>query len=112
MTETLPAKQDDAAFIKNKVVQVLIGLLRHEYPAHWPSFFADLIATMERGPIVVDMFLRVLHSLNEEVIVSTSDVAFANTVVRDWLALCVLLSECAEEYHASDVHSANRPNMV
>jgi len=39
-----------------------------EYPARWPSAFRDLIAAAERSAPSADFFLRVLVSLDEDVI--------------------------------------------
>jgi exportin-T len=51
-----------------QVVQLVLELLRVDYPSSWPSFFHDLVSTLGQGPGMVDMFARVLLQLDEEII--------------------------------------------
>jgi exportin-T len=39
-----------------------------EFPAAWPTFFHDLIGAAGQGPGLVDMFCRVLVSVDEDII--------------------------------------------
>jgi exportin-T len=39
-----------------------------EFPAAWPSFFHDLIGAAGQGAGLVDMFCRVLISIDEDII--------------------------------------------
>lgn len=41
---------------------------QYEYPAHWPTFFHDLIAATAQGDGVVDMFCRILLSVDEDIV--------------------------------------------
>ncbi|CAK9198433.1 unnamed protein product [Sphagnum troendelagicum] len=54
-------------FVKNKLAQLIVILIFIEYPIDWPSAFLDMIGSLSKGPVVVDMFIRVLNSLGEEV---------------------------------------------
>ncbi|GIL47531.1 hypothetical protein Vafri_4333, partial [Volvox africanus] len=55
-------------FLRNKVAQCLVAVLQYEYPGCWPTFFHDLIAAMAQGEGVVDMFCRVLLSVDEDIV--------------------------------------------
>ena len=46
-----------------QVVQIVVEVLRMDYPAGWPSFFHDLVATLGQGPAMVDIFDRVLFQV-------------------------------------------------
>jgi hypothetical protein len=39
-----------------------------EYPAAWPTFFHDLIATAQQGPALADMFGRIMAAVDEDII--------------------------------------------
>lgn len=55
-------------YLLNKLAQLCAAVVADDYPARWPSFFGDLIALLDCGPPAVDLFCRVLCSLDEEVI--------------------------------------------
>ncbi|GBG87187.1 hypothetical protein CBR_g44922 [Chara braunii] len=55
-------------FVRNKLAQIIAQFIFLEYPANWPSVFLDLISSLSRGPVVADMFCRVLITLDEELI--------------------------------------------
>lgn len=56
------------AFIKNKLAQVLVILIYSEYPLIWSSMFVDFLPHLSKGPVVIDMFCRVLNALDVELI--------------------------------------------
>ena len=59
------------AFIKNKLAQVCARLAGAEYPARWPSFFADLLQlAANAGDGGLDALVRVLDAVDDEVISS------------------------------------------
>lgn len=39
-----------------------------DYPSRWPSFFEDLLQTLNRGHRAVGMYLRVLLAVDQEVV--------------------------------------------
>eukprot|EP00747_Dinoflagellata_sp_TGD_P031985 gnl/TRDRNA2_/TRDRNA2_135663_c0_seq1.p1 gnl/TRDRNA2_/TRDRNA2_135663_c0~~gnl/TRDRNA2_/TRDRNA2_135663_c0_seq1.p1 ORF type:complete len:1053 (-),score=204.75 gnl/TRDRNA2_/TRDRNA2_135663_c0_seq1:92-3157(-) len=67
LRDVASAKQEDLV-VRNKIALVYVGLIRLDYPAGWPSAWTDLIALLERGPNMVDMFLRVLAVFDQEVV--------------------------------------------
>ena len=69
-TRTEPATAVPA-FIKNKLAQVCARLAGAEYPARWPSFFADLLQlAANAGDGGLDALVRVLDAVDDEVISS------------------------------------------
>jgi len=58
----------EKSFILNKVAQLFVHTCLVDYPRRWPTFFDDLISAMSLGPTVVDLSLRVLLSLDSEVV--------------------------------------------
>ncbi|XP_019053873.1 PREDICTED: exportin-T isoform X2 [Nelumbo nucifera] len=59
---------DGPAFIKNKFSQVLVTLIYFEYPLIWSSVFIDFLPHLSKGAPVIDMFCRVLNTLDDELI--------------------------------------------
>lgn len=55
-------------FVKNKLAQIIVILIYIDYPSEWPSVFLDMLNHLSKGPVVVDMFCRILNTLDEEVI--------------------------------------------
>lgn len=51
-------------FLRNKLAQTLVAILRYEYPAAWPTFFQDLLGLVRQGgeppdaPGITDIFCR------------------------------------------------------
>ena len=38
-----------------------------DYPHAWPHVFAQLLSFLPNGPVAIDLFLRVLNTVHEEV---------------------------------------------
>ncbi|KAG6542252.1 hypothetical protein Mapa_016380 [Marchantia paleacea] len=55
-------------FVKNKLAQIIVILISIDYPSEWPSVFLEMLNHLSKGAVVVDMFCRVLNTLDEEVI--------------------------------------------
>ncbi|KAJ0007010.1 hypothetical protein Pint_29154 [Pistacia integerrima] len=55
-------------YIRNKLAQVLVTLIYFEYPLIWSSVFVDFLPHLSKGSVVIDMFCRVLNSLDDELI--------------------------------------------
>lgn len=58
----------DYKAIKNKYAQIIVLLFKVEFPDTWPSFFTDMLASLSRGPAMIDIFLRILKTIDEEVV--------------------------------------------
>ena len=54
-------------FIKNKLCAIFVHIVKHDYPQQWPSFFTDFLSLLDKGPEVIDVFVRLLKILDEEV---------------------------------------------
>jgi exportin-T len=82
------------AFIKNKLAQVLVTLIYFEYPLIWPSVFINFLPNLNKGATVIDMFCRILNSLDDELISldyprSQEDVAIAAKVKDAMREQCI-----------------------
>ena len=63
------AVQPQSSTIKNKLSVLLVRLLKWDYPERWPSFFADFLGMLDKGVEVIDVFLRVLNTIIQEVVI-------------------------------------------
>lgn len=63
-------QSDQAPYIMNKFAQLLVQVVRIDYPHAWPEVFPQLFAHLQNGPAAIDMFLRILDSIHEEVVSS------------------------------------------
>ena len=55
-------------FIRNKLAQVASLVFVNDFPQRWPQFFHDLMGRLASGPLAVDMYLRILLSVQLEVV--------------------------------------------
>ena len=55
-------------FIRNKVAQIVSLAFIVDYPYRWSSFFTDILSTLNLGHLAVDMYLRILLAIDEEVV--------------------------------------------
>ncbi|RMX59336.1 hypothetical protein pdam_00014020 [Pocillopora damicornis] len=62
------SKTDDQNFLKNKAAQVFSLIFVCDYPEGWPTFFSDLLQCLQFGAKAVDMYLRILKAIDEEVV--------------------------------------------
>jgi exportin-T len=64
----LPQDSEEVNMVRPKYAQSLTLLFVAEYPAGWSTFFEELLQLLPRHPMHVDMFLRVLDTIDEQVV--------------------------------------------
>ncbi|CAM9893401.1 unnamed protein product, partial [Phaeothamnion confervicola] len=101
-------------FLRTKLAVVLALLVKADYPRVWGSAFPDLITLLQRGPAYIDLFLRFLCAVDEEIVAfhvdRTREEVDANTIIKDALrtpggadglgltGLCAILFEVVGAY--------------
>lgn len=74
-------------FVKNKTAQLFCLLFVQEYPRNWLTFFHELLAVLDLGVLAVDIYLRILISIDEEVVARhiphTQEEFHRNTAIKD-----------------------------
>ncbi|WPT12450.1 Exportin-T [Picochlorum sp. SENEW3] len=55
-------------FIRNKIAQVIVSIASIEYPKEWPSFFQDVLGSLNESPSAIDCYCRILVSVHEDII--------------------------------------------
>lgn len=103
-------------YVKNKLAQIIVILICIDYPSGWPSVFLDLLGFLAKGPGVVDMFCRVLNTLDEEVISldyprTPEEVAVATRIKDAMRQQCVaqIVGTC---YNLVMVYKGVRPQLA
>lgn len=75
--------------LATKVGVVLSLLVKSDYPEHWPTAFVDVFALLQRGEALVDVVLRCLTAVDDEVVVyrddRKADEVAHNTLIKDTL---------------------------
>eukprot|EP01133_Synstelium_polycarpum_P014604 gene14604-17268_t len=102
----LAVANEDSA-IKNKYAQIVVLLFKQEYPEQWPSFFNEFLVLLQLGPPLIDIFLRILRAIDEEVVSfdvhrSTAELAHNTHIVRfkSWYNILMV-------YHTTNPTLAN-----
>ncbi|KCV68775.1 hypothetical protein H696_04194 [Fonticula alba] len=62
------AHANDPVYFKHKFLTVLVHIFMHEYLTSWGSFFQDILSLIHQSPAMVDMYLRILIILDQELI--------------------------------------------
>ncbi|EGG15755.1 armadillo-like helical domain-containing protein [Cavenderia fasciculata] len=81
-------KNTEELAIKNKYAQIVVLLFKQEYPEQWPNFFNEYLSLLQVGGVpAIDIFLRILKAIDEEVVSfnvhrSTTELA-QNTQIKD-----------------------------
>ncbi|XP_071784413.1 exportin-T-like [Asterias amurensis] len=78
---------EEKNFIRNKAAQLFSLLFISDFPHRWPGFFTDLIQLLNAGPASVDMYLRILVAIDEDVVdretIQTQEDATKSTLLKD-----------------------------
>lgn len=100
LKDHLPAHPQEDTSVKNKFVQALVVMFKLEYPEEWPSFFSDLFMLLKStgstpaGLVMVDMFLRIMASIdqlviNSDAVRSSAEIAHASDIKEAMKVHCV-----------------------
>ncbi|KFM56538.1 Exportin-T, partial [Stegodyphus mimosarum] len=61
------SSKPDSPFIQNKAAQIVCMVFLNDFPTRWPSFFDDLLGTLNLGMTAIDIYLRILLAINSEI---------------------------------------------
>jgi exportin-T len=103
-------------FVRNKLAQLIVILIYIEYPAEWPAAFLDMLNSLSKGPVVVDMFIRVLNTLDEEVISfdfpRTEEESAAATRIKDSMRQQCISQVVAAWYSLIVMYKGQSPQLA
>ena len=55
-------------FVRNKLAKISSILIFILYSTQWPSVFLDLLSSVSKGPMVVDIFCHIFNALDDKLI--------------------------------------------
>ena len=103
-------------FVRNKLAQLIVILIYFEYPAEWPAAFLDMLSSLSKGPVVVDMLIRVFNTLDEEVISSdfprTEEESAAATRIKDAMRQQCISQVVAAWYSLIIMYKGQSPQLA
>ncbi|XP_076447467.1 exportin-T-like [Babylonia areolata] len=106
----------EASFMLNKLAQVVSLAFVVDYPSRWPSFFEDLLGLVNQGHRAVDLYLRVLQAIDQEVvdreIVHKEKTSTRNTSIKDHMRESCVASLAASWLHIMTVYEDSQPEVV
>lgn len=80
-------RSPEKSFILNKLAQIISLAFLVDFPTRWPTFFDDLLGTLNQGHLAVAMYLRVLLAIDQEVvdrdIAHNSQESARNSAIKD-----------------------------
>ena len=76
-----------SSFLRNKLAALFTVLCQRAYPEVWSSFFTDLIGLLSVSPVVIDIVLRILLMIDQEIVMydwkrSDNDISH-NLIIKD-----------------------------
>lgn len=94
--------QPDSTLIQNKASQIICMVFLMDYPSRWPTFFDDLLQTLNMGVTSTRIYLRILLAINSELVdreVSRTQKGFETfTVIKDTMReTCI--AELVDSWH-------------
>ena len=74
-------------FLRNKLAALFTVVCQRAYPEVWVSYFSDLIGLLSLSPVIIDIVLRILLCIDQEIVVhdwkrTDSEVAH-NSLIKD-----------------------------
>ena len=104
-------------FLRNKLAQTLVAVLLFEYPGTWPHFFQDLIGAMKAmGEGLVDMFCRILVSVDEDLvsldIPRSQDESKLSMHVKDSMREFSIVDIASAWLEALEAYQASHPDLA
>ncbi|XP_037069727.1 exportin-T-like, partial [Pollicipes pollicipes] len=103
-------------YLRNKAAQVFALIFVADFPDRWPTFLLDLMGMAALGPPAVDMYLRTLLQIDQEIVdrdvVHSEQEARRNTRIRDAMReKCVL--QLVESWHGTlQSYATTQPHLV
>ncbi|CAG5117342.1 unnamed protein product, partial [Candidula unifasciata] len=113
--ESNPASQSKP-FIRNKLAQVISLAFVSDFPLRWPRFFSDIMSTLTRGPLAVDIYLRVLMGIDTEVvdrdIAHSPEEAQRNSLIKDAMRERCVNDLADSWYQIMTAYETTQPDIV
>ncbi|KAL8603758.1 hypothetical protein ACOMHN_024374 [Nucella lapillus] len=106
----------ESKFMWNKFAQIISLAFVVDYPSRWPTFFQDLLTLVNQGHRGVDLYLRVLQGIDQEVvdreIVHKESAAARNIALKDHMRENCVEHLASSWLHIMNLYEETHPEMV
>lgn len=103
-------------FLRNKLAQAIVGVVKAEYPAVWPNFFRELCAAAATGPGLADMFGRIMVSVDEDIISleipRSAEETKLSMHVKDSMRESCISEVAGTWYSLTQLYKSSRPELA
>ncbi|WIA12173.1 hypothetical protein OEZ85_012245 [Tetradesmus obliquus] len=103
-------------FLRNKLAQAIVAVVKREYPALWPSFFRELVAAAGSGPGLADMFGRIMVAVDEDVISldipRSAEETKLSMHLKDSMREQCIAEVAAAWFNLTQLYKASRPELA
>ncbi|CAM9405405.1 unnamed protein product, partial [Choristocarpus tenellus] len=109
--------QAQELFVKTKVAVVLALLVKHDYPEVWRDAFMELEGLLQGGTAYVDVYLRILGAIDDEVVTfhvdrSPEEVEH-NCLIKDTMRSTTAISSiCRVIYEVISTYRVEMPRLA
>eukprot|EP01117_Protostelium_nocturnum_P002827 TRINITY_DN13746_c0_g1_i1.p1 TRINITY_DN13746_c0_g1~~TRINITY_DN13746_c0_g1_i1.p1 ORF type:complete len:965 (-),score=282.39 TRINITY_DN13746_c0_g1_i1:38-2932(-) len=112
--EVIPQSEPEGE-IKNKFAQIVALLFKVEYPQSWPTFFSDITSSLSLSTSSVDMFLRVMNNIddeiiNQEMLRNTEEVA-RSAEIKDYIRDHAIVELASTWYSILETFKSTNPSI-
>ena len=95
-------------------------LLKTDYPERWQTPFGEIMQFLEHEPAMIELFLRVLVAIDEEIVMfhvdRQADEVAHNSLIKDTMRSTTCIADiCSAIYHIVETYEVNhslRPRSV
>lgn len=107
----------EGAFVLNKLALVFVLMVRADFPHTWPGAFADLRAALGEHEATLDLYLRVLGLLDDEVVAYNTqrpqEETQHNAAIKDAMRLPGCLDAIVDHwFELVSVHGGESPELA
>eukprot|EP00743_Colponemidia_sp_Colp-15_P007842 GILK01008494.1.p1 GENE.GILK01008494.1~~GILK01008494.1.p1 ORF type:complete len:968 (-),score=114.45 GILK01008494.1:207-3110(-) len=115
LTEVFGSREEQY-YMKSKFSLIIALLVKFDYPESWPTAFQDLMNSTSKGPLLVDIFLNVLHTIDQEVVQfdvnRLPEEHTHNTLIKDTMRETVLPALVDTWYHILVTYCQSHPRLA
>lgn len=107
----------EESYVRTKLGVVIALLIKSDYPERWTTAFEDLFAFLQHGPAMVDLFLRTLHAVDEEIVMyhvdRPADEVEHNVLIKDTMRSTACIRDtCAALYDVIATYHTALPDLA
>eukprot|EP01117_Protostelium_nocturnum_P018780 TRINITY_DN7923_c0_g2_i1.p1 TRINITY_DN7923_c0_g2~~TRINITY_DN7923_c0_g2_i1.p1 ORF type:complete len:1050 (-),score=332.36 TRINITY_DN7923_c0_g2_i1:24-3173(-) len=72
LSQSIRSMEEEPLFVKEKIAEVIVDLVKREWPTRWPQLFPHLFNMINMGESTTELALSVFRAIPEEIMDNTS----------------------------------------